>query len=364
MRLLFLLTLISAAANKVQVIGLESCTALTRLDLSNNDISTNVDSIAACSTLRWLSLAKNNIVLDSNTNLSSTFRDLTNLQVLNMAHNKLSGNVAVGRLKRLKALILNNNDIVSLSGLNNLTELDTLVLSSNSVYGGESLEKWLRGATALEKLSLSHNPLKTLHAGGLSKFNLLRELRINHCQLKSLPECLKYNTGLRILEAGGNNFECVDDICVVRLIPSLEHIAFKGCPFALKTPGYEKLVLDLVPALHTLDNRKIVLDSGQLKKDKFPETYTPGLTGQKDEMMDDQGGLCLNPDDLMAVQSSGARKSSNQATGVVKIIEKKSRITTAGKRKVLNKSDITPKGKAVLEMLHGAGNIASLGGWD
>ena len=37
-------------------------------------------------------------------------------QVLNLAHNRLAGKVAVGRLRALKALILNNNQVTLVGG--------------------------------------------------------------------------------------------------------------------------------------------------------------------------------------------------------------------------------------------------------
>jgi Leucine-rich repeat (LRR) protein len=137
----------------MQVVSMEACTALTRLDASDN-LLTAADGIAACEALRWLSIAKNAV-----TSLEP-LRDLAGLEVLNAARNQLEGRVSVGRLRALKALVLNDNQITAVSGLDKL-ELDTLVLSNNRVA---SLGGWLAGAAALQKLSLSHNPLPELGA--------------------------------------------------------------------------------------------------------------------------------------------------------------------------------------------------------
>lgn len=342
------------------MIGLEACTALTRLDLSENEIST-LDGIAACTSLRWLSLARNSVAMESTTSFTSTLKELINLQVLNMAHNKLSGNVPVGCLKSLKALILNNNnDIVKLTGLHNLTELDTLVLSSNALKGGTHLEDWLQGANALEKLSLSHNPLQVISGAGLGRCIMLRELRINHCQLRRLPDCIKHNTRLRILEAGGNEFESVDDIIIVQKLSFLEHVAFKGCPFA-STSGYENVVHTLIPSLQTLDNKKLLSDSRT--RGKQSQTKTEVHHRQQDE---DDG---LNPDDLMVLPNSAVKISANQSSGVVKVTETKLKVK-ATKRKGKNGSQhqfgntskVAARGRAAL--LQATNDIDSLSGWD
>lgn len=144
------------------------------------------------------------------------------LQVLNLGRNKLAGKVAVGRLRALKALILNENELTLVGGeaclfawprgrfscmqpsrplsrllwvvhpqqympaapgwrarqlvthlhchilpslpclppgLDKCRELNTLVLSHNSVA---SLGSWASGLPKLEKLSISYNALAEL----------------------------------------------------------------------------------------------------------------------------------------------------------------------------------------------------------
>ena len=75
--------------------------------------------------------------------------------MLNAGHNQLEGKVSVARCPALKALILNDNRVETVGGLEKLGDLNTLVLSANAVGGGACA--WLTGATALEKLTLSRN---------------------------------------------------------------------------------------------------------------------------------------------------------------------------------------------------------------
>ena len=94
----------------MQVGNLDCCPRLTRLDLSSNSIS-DASFAAICPHLKWLSLAGNPI---------SDLRPLqclTALQVLNAGHAALAGELHVGGLTSLGALIVNDNSITSLSGL-------------------------------------------------------------------------------------------------------------------------------------------------------------------------------------------------------------------------------------------------------
>ena len=59
------------------------------------------------------------------------------------------------RLFNLKALILNNNEITEIEGLNHTPELTTLILSHNDIDEMKNLEKLKK----ITKLSLSHNNL-------------------------------------------------------------------------------------------------------------------------------------------------------------------------------------------------------------
>ena len=232
----------------MQIVGLEACRSLTRLDVGNNDLS-SCDAIAACPTIKWLSIAKNSI-----SSLES-LRDLEHLEVLNASHNKLGGKVSVGKLTSLKALILNNNDgITSIGGLEKLRALDSLVLSHNQING--ALGGWISGAVALQKLSLSFNPLLAINTA-LVRLRDLQELRLNHCKLEELPDALAANTRLLILEAGSNKIQSFGQIGVIAQLPLLRQLTLKGCPVA-ELPGYHEKIVELTSGrVKILDNKRI-----------------------------------------------------------------------------------------------------------
>ena len=97
------------SALSIQIVELAVCAGLTRLDLSKNKL-TSLDGVAMNTALRWLSVAGN--AIDS----ADALKDLEHLEVLNLGRNQLAGKVAVGRLRALKALIANDNQITLVGG--------------------------------------------------------------------------------------------------------------------------------------------------------------------------------------------------------------------------------------------------------
>ncbi|EFN57386.1 hypothetical protein CHLNCDRAFT_50903 [Chlorella variabilis] len=239
-------TRLDASAKEVtEVVDLALCSKLVRLDLSKNSL-TSLDGVSMNTGLRWLSAAGNEL-----TSLGSALKDLTNLEVLNVGRNQIAGKVAV-RLPALKALILNENRITLVGGLEKCRELNTLVLSHNAVA---SLGSWLGGCPKLEKLSCSHNQLQELGAA-LKGCPMLTELRLNHNQIHALPAELASNTRLRILDIGGNPIASFDDIQVLSRLPQLRSVSLKGCPLA-SAPGYREGISALLPRLEILDTQRI-----------------------------------------------------------------------------------------------------------
>lgn len=193
--------------------------------------------------------------------------------MLNASNCALEGKVAVGSLRNLKALILNNNSISLVGGLDKLCLLDTLVLSHNNITG--SLHGWMAGLDNLKKLSLSNNNLQDLK--GLPHLPALQELRVNHCSLSQLPKSLKASRRLKILEAGGNDITSLKDVQVIQELVYLEQLSFRGCPVAVDTRGvkmYQERIVEMVPRLRILDNKKVVLEDVDSLKEVIEDERT------------------------------------------------------------------------------------------
>ena len=250
--------------NALQVSGLDACTSLIRLDLSNNQL-TSIDPIAALPNLKWLSIAKNNI------KCIKALQSLSALEVLNASHNELEGKVSVGRIAELRALVLSNNKIQTVGGLEKLRKLDTLILSHNNI---SSLGGWVAGATSLQKLSVSHNPLNVEAAtAGLKNLTGMKELRMNQCQLSKVPSAVLCMKRLQILELGSNLINEFENLKVLASVQSMWQLNLKGCPVT-QQDGYQNRMLDLVPRVDVLDTKRIRPKGGKGKRARLADGDT------------------------------------------------------------------------------------------
>jgi len=247
----------------LQVSGLDVCTSLIRLDLSDNQLTTNaIAPVAALPNLKWLSIANNNV------KCIKCLQSLGTLEVLNASHNEIEGKVSVGRMTELKALVLSNNKIQTVGGLEKLRKLDTLILSHNSL---SSLGGWIAGATSLQKLSVSHNPLHDEAAtAGLNGLISMKELRMNHCQLSNVPSAILCMKKLQILEMGSNLISKFENLKVLESVQSMWQLNLKGCPVVQKD-GYKQRILDLVPRVDVLDTKRIRPKGGRGKRPRLTD---------------------------------------------------------------------------------------------
>lgn len=137
-------------SHPLQIVDLAPCKKLARLDVSKNELK-SLDGLGACTALRWLSAASNAVTTEG---AADALKDLEHLevwregstlqpalfhcppvtwwgccalchaptpaarasQVLNLGRNQLAGKIAVGRLRALKALILNENQLTLVGG--------------------------------------------------------------------------------------------------------------------------------------------------------------------------------------------------------------------------------------------------------
>lgn len=252
--------------------------SLIRIDLSKNEISSIPSSICICANLRWLNLS-NNVLTDI-----KALECLRTLEVLNVSRNRLHGKISVGKFTKLKALVLNGNEIDSIGGLEKLTCLETLIVSQNklSSFGG-----WIAGGTSIQKLSASNNPIAWNEDGkdaayGLSKLVSMKELRLNHTGMNSVPHGLVSMRRLRILELGSNTIETFEDIKVLSSLKSIWQLNLKGNPLA-SVDGYSDRIRAILPQIDVLDAKRL-----RSKNEKYIKHSTDRLqdTGAQKERID------------------------------------------------------------------------------
>lgn len=146
--------------------------------------------------------------------------------MLNLSHNRFTAvPKELLKMRRLKALILNNNQIKRVKYLQNLTELNTLgtyfsicmisayasiVLSHNPI---ERIGEAFQHLTSITKISLSGCQL-SLADGDDDCFTsckvTLKELRLNNNRIQRLPKQFFDLKALEILDLGGNQLETIE----------------------------------------------------------------------------------------------------------------------------------------------------------
>nr|AMM42992.1 LRR-RLK [Vernicia montana] len=227
---------------------------LERLDLASNTL-TSLEGLRLCVNLKWLSVVQNK--LESLKGIEGLYKltlakFLLGNQVLNAGKNKLKFMDEVRSLVSLRALILNDNEIVSICKLDENKELNTLVLSRNPIREiGQSLVK----VKSITKLSLSNCQLQTIDSS-LKSCIELKELRLAHNDIKTLPAELAYNKKLQNLDLGNNVITRWSDVKVLNFLADLKNLNLQGNPIAEKDKLVNKVV-KLLPSLHIFNARPI-----------------------------------------------------------------------------------------------------------
>ncbi|KAJ3099836.1 hypothetical protein HDU96_010546 [Phlyctochytrium bullatum] len=203
---------------------LSPAVSLQRLNLEGNRLAGEdaLEGLAHCKSLTWLNLAHNkieslkhlqgmeklqgedlNVTWESRGAISPSKanRCFSLKIVLNLSFNEITRiSDHAKKLKSLKALILNNNQITRIDNISTLTQLTTLVLSHNNITEIPPMPT----LTKLTKISLSHNYLRAfpdLSSIGPS----LKELRLAHNRLLRLDaDRLRLLPRLEILDVAAN----------------------------------------------------------------------------------------------------------------------------------------------------------------
>ncbi|WRX32726.1 Leucine-rich repeat - like 10 [Theobroma cacao] len=218
---------------------------LERLDLAFNNL-TSLEGLKSCVNLKWLSVVQNKL------QTLIGIEGLTKLTVLNAGKNNLRSMEEVRPLVNLRALILNDNEIVSICGLDGMKYLNTLVLSRNPISEiGDSLVK-LKSVT---KLSVSNCQIQDIKSS-LKSCIELKELRLAHNDIKSLPAELSYNKKLQNLDLGNNLITRWSDLKALGSLVNLKNLNLQGNPIAEKDKLAKK-GKKLLPTLHIFNARPI-----------------------------------------------------------------------------------------------------------
>ncbi|KAF7805733.1 Protein phosphatase 1 regulatory subunit 7 [Senna tora] len=249
---------------------LEKFKNLEKLDLKLNNL-TSLEGLRPCISLKWLSVVENK--LES----LEGIQGLTNLTVLNAGKNKLKSMDQVRSLASLRALILNENEIVSICKLDQMKELNTLVLSKNPICKiGDALVK----VKSITKLSLSYCQLQAIDSSLKSCVDL-KELRLAHNEIKSLPDELAHNSKLLNLDLGNNVITRHSDLKVLKSLVNLRNLNLLGNPVATNEKIARK-IRKALPKLQIFNARPVDKHTKNEESDRVDADFLLGSEGPKD----------------------------------------------------------------------------------
>jgi internalin A len=178
--------------------GLEHCTSLNWLDLSDNQIS-DISPLSGLTSLTWLYLGSNQI--SGITHLSG----LTSLTSLDLGSNQISGITPLSGLTSLMWLDLESNQISDITSLSGLTSLTNVYLGSNQISDITPVS----GLTSLTSLDLWSNQIGDISS--LSGLTSLMWLDLGSNQISDITP-LSGLTSLIDLDLGSNQISDISSL--------------------------------------------------------------------------------------------------------------------------------------------------------
>ena len=243
------LALSSVAPNALRDAAAASGRAIRRVDVSNNALTSlrNVES----EDVTWFSCANNALEGDA---LEALGRGCARVRTLTCSGNDgLRSLRGCERMTSIAAIVASNCGIENVDAVRGLRELNTLALGSCALSDvGDALSE----LPALRKVNLSRNGIKKLGLDALKSSRGLRELRLSHNELKTIPPCVARTPNLRILDVGHNKISDWGDVSALSGLQRLEQLTLRGCPIA-SDPAYVQRIARMCPGLKLLDGRKM-----------------------------------------------------------------------------------------------------------
>ncbi|BGP17735.1 hypothetical protein JCM10213_005316 [Rhodosporidiobolus nylandii] len=257
---------------------------LTRLNLSNCQLSSISFVKAAARTLTWLNVSGNDL---SGTGAWAGIEELKGLFVLNASHCSLTEVPScIACLSSLKALVLSHNSLKTLEHVADQPDLNTIVVSNNQVT---ALPSSLSNLRSLKKISAAHNQLIPSGLPDLSFLAHLQEVRLgDNRSLTSLPPHFgswgkaalpaeeeekrqKGRQGIEILDLGNCGFDSWFGLRELAKQSSIVNLGLKGNKVteeAVEASGFDELkskLTVLLPSLRILDNNRFDAKHADLK---------------------------------------------------------------------------------------------------
>ena len=236
--------------------GMSSLLHLTKLNISNNDIT---DAAAADIAvvlsqnilIEELDLSYNNLGVFGSLHIFHSMRKLSTLIKLNVCSIGLTKLAAVDIVNvlnnnnKLQELDLSHNDIqatgaTTIFKMASITSLNTLIFSHNNISDNvDFLAFFLSRNTNLKEVDFSHNSLQTAGAIKVCSANLSKLIKFNISHnsitidaLDDIGAFLSHNTKLQKLDLSGNDLQELGDQYVsnsLLIVSNLKDVNFNCC---------------------------------------------------------------------------------------------------------------------------------------
>jgi len=278
--------------------GLENCTSLEVLNLSNNDIS-DLSALSSLTNLLELDLGENNI------SDLSTLPVLPALEFLELSYNSISVLTPLSDFTTLTDLYLNDTNITDISALSDLTALETLYLSENSITDFSALAS----LNQLNELDIVSTTISSIDA--LLALPNLEYLYADDNNISSIGTLTQANQTLRQLSLRNNSISDISSIADLTALKDLvlENTGVTDISVLSDLPNLEDLRLSDtqvsdISALQSLVNLDHIDLSDTQVDDITALVNNTGLDGNEYINL---RRTALNIDDLDDIQSIIAR---------------------------------------------------------
>ncbi len=188
--------------------GLEQAQRLTILDVSNNTIR-NLEPLASLSGLTELYLQNNNAIVDL-----SIVGELTKLEKLDVSYNPLTSIAPLSGCVKLTSLNASHAQLTDASTAASLPILSELMLDYNQL----SDISGLAACSNLTTLTLSNNSITDISP--LSELTKLEQLDFSYNKVTTIPE-FSEKSSIRVIDGSYNAITSIDNLAK---LPSISYI--------------------------------------------------------------------------------------------------------------------------------------------
>uniref|UniRef100_A0A8I3WRE6 Leucine-rich repeat and guanylate kinase domain-containing protein n=1 Tax=Callithrix jacchus TaxID=9483 RepID=A0A8I3WRE6_CALJA len=259
----------SEESSESEMLNLEGCNLidvsilcgyvhLQKLDLSANKIE-DLSCVSCMPYLLELNASQNNLTTFFN------FKPPKNLKKVDFSHNQISEICDLSAYHALTKLILDGNKIEEISGLEMCNNLTHLSLANNKIMKINGLN-----TLPIKTLCLSNNQIETIT--GLENLKALQNLDLSHNQISSL-QGLENHDLLEVINLEDNKIAELREIEYIENLPILRVLNLLNNPIQEKSE-YWFFVIFVLLRLTELDQKKIKVEekvSAVNKYDPPPE---------------------------------------------------------------------------------------------